>query len=46
MDSRKIAFKKASKYIMIAIVAFFLYILQDTPNFLSIGGIKPIFLIA
>ncbi|MEG0020620.1 MAG: hypothetical protein RR846_01340 [Oscillospiraceae bacterium] len=45
MNSRKIAFQTAMKYTVFGVFVFALYILQGTPDFLQIGGVKPIFLI-
>ena len=45
MNSRKLAIEKIIKYTLLCLCAFVLYVLQGTPGFLSIWGIKPIFLI-
>lgn len=45
MNSRKLAIEKTIKYVLLCLVVFVLYILQGTPGFLQIFGIKPVFLI-
>lgn len=45
MNSRRIAFEKIIKYVLLCLCAFVLYILQGTPGFLSIWGVRPVFLI-
>lgn len=45
MNSRKLAMEKTIKYVLLCLVVFVLYILQGTPGFLQIFGIKPVFLI-
>ena len=45
MNSRKLAFEKIIKYVLLCLCVFVLYILQGTPGFLSIWGVKPVFLI-
>ena len=45
MNSRKLAIEKTIKYVLLCLVVFVLYILQGTPGFLSVFGIKPVFLI-
>lgn len=46
MNSRKMALQTAMKYTLFGVFAFALYILQGTPGFLQIAGVKPIFLIS
>ena len=45
MDRRKILLTLISKYFLLTLFAFFLYILESTPGFLQIFGVKPVFLI-
>ena len=45
MNSRRIAFEKIIKYVLLCLCVFVLYILQGTPGFLSIFGVRPVFLI-
>lgn len=45
MNSRKLAFEKIIKYVLLCLCVFVLYILQGTPGFLEIWGIKPVFII-
>ena len=45
MNSRKIAIEKTIKYVLLCICVFVLYILQGTPDFLSILGVRPVFII-
>lgn len=45
MNSRKLAFEKIIKYTLLCLCVFVLYILQGTPGFLMIWGVKPVFLI-
>ncbi len=45
MDRRKILFKQIAKYSIFVFAVFLLYILQSTPGFLSILGIKPVFIL-
>lgn len=45
MNSRKLAIEKTIKYVLLCLVVFVLYILQGTPGFLSLFGVKPVFLI-
>lgn len=45
MNSRKLAIEKTIKYVLLCLVVFFLFILQGTPGFLQIFGIKPVFLV-
>lgn len=46
MNSRKIAMQTIIKYTLFGLIVFILYILQGTPGFMQIFGVKPIFLIA
>lgn len=46
MNSKKIALRDAAKYSLFTLIVFMLYVLQGTPGFLQIFGVKPIFLIA
>ena len=45
MNSRKLAIEKTIKYVLLCLMVFVLYILQGTPGFLSVFGIRPVFLI-
>ena len=45
MNSRKLAIEKTIKYVLLCLVVFVLYILQGTPGFLSVFGVKPVLLI-
>ncbi len=45
MERRRIAFRKTVKYLLFFLILTVLYILQSTPGFLSLFGIKPIFVI-
>ncbi len=45
MNSRKLAIEKTIKYVLLCLVVFVLYILQGTPGFLSVFGVKPVFII-
>ena len=45
MNSRKLAIEKTIKYVLLCLVVFVLYILQGTPGFLSLFGVKPVLLI-
>lgn len=45
MNSRKLAIEKTIKYVLLCLVVFVLFILQGTPGFLSVFGVKPVFLI-
>ena len=45
MNSRKLAFEKTIKYVLLCLCVVVLYILQGTPGFLEIWGVKPVFLI-
>ena len=42
MNRQKILFTQITKYSLFCITVFFLYILQSTPGFLSIFGVKPV----
>ena len=45
MDRRKIILKQVAKYFILSLSVFVLYIIQSTPGFLRIFGIKPVFVI-
>ena len=45
MDRRNILLKQIAKYSIFAFAVFVLYILQSTPGFLSVFGIKPVFML-
>ena len=45
MDRRKILFKQIAKYSIFVFAVFILYVLQSTPGFLSVFGIKPVFIL-
>lgn len=45
MNSRRLAIEKIIKYTLLCLCVFVLYVLQGTPGFLSICGVKPVFLI-
>ncbi|MBE6887860.1 MAG: hypothetical protein E7484_05525 [Ruminococcaceae bacterium] len=45
MNSRKNAIEKIIKYVLLCLCVMFLYVLQGTPGFLSIWGVKPVFII-
>ena len=45
MDRRDILLKQIAKYSIFAFAVFVLYILQSTPGFLSVFGIKPVFIL-
>ena len=45
MDRRKILLRQIAKYSIFALSVFALYILQSTPGFLSVFGIKPVFML-
>ncbi len=45
MDRREIVIKQVLKYGIFVLSVFILYILQSTPGFLRIFGIKPVFII-
>ncbi len=45
MNSRKIAIEKITKYVLLCICVFVLYIFQGTPGFLSLWGVRPVFII-
>lgn len=45
MDSRKLAIEKIIKYFLLVFCVYVLYILQGTPGFFEILGVKPVFII-
>ena len=45
MDRRKILLKQVAKYSIFVLAVFVLYILQSTPGFLAVFGIKPVFML-
>ena len=45
MDRRDIILKQIAKYSIFAVAVFLLYILQSTPGFLSVFGVKPVFML-
>ena len=45
MNSRKNAIEKIIKYVLLCLCAMVLYVLQGTPGFLSIWGVKPVLII-
>ena len=45
MNSRKNAIEKIIKYVLLCLCVMVLYVLQGTPGFLSIWGVKPVLLI-
>ena len=45
MDRRKIIISQIAKYTILALSVFVLYILQSTPGFLNILGIKPVLML-
>ncbi len=45
MDRREIIIKQVLKYSIFVLTVFILYILQSTPGFLRILGIKPVFIV-
>ena len=45
MDRRKILFKQVAKYSIFVLAVFLLYILQSTPGFMTVFGIKPVFML-
>ena len=45
MDRRDIILKQTAKYSIFAVAVFLLYILQSTPGFLSVFGVKPVFIL-
>ncbi len=45
MDRREIIIKQIARYGILCLSVFILYILQSTPGFLSIFGIKPVLII-
>lgn len=45
MDRRTIFLKQFTKYSIYVLTIFILYVLQSTPGFLQIFGIKPVFII-
>ena len=45
MDRRNILLRQFAKYSIFAFAVFILYILQSTPGFLSVFGIKPVFIL-
>ena len=45
MNTRKIIIEKIAKYALLSVCVFILYILQGTPGFLQIFGIKPVLII-
>ena len=45
MNSRKLAIEKTIKYVLLCLMVFVLFILQGTPGFLNLFGIKPVLLI-
>ena len=46
MKRKNIILKQVARYFILSLAAFFLYILQSTPGFLQVFGIKPVFLFA
>ena len=46
MDRRDILLKQIAKYSIFAFAVFVLYILQSTPGFMSVFGIKPVFMLS
>ena len=46
MDRRNILLKQIAKYSIFAFAVFVLYILQSTPGFMSVFGIKPVFMLS
>ncbi|MBQ6930480.1 MAG: hypothetical protein IJN27_09310 [Oscillospiraceae bacterium] len=45
MNSRKNAIEQTIKYALLALCVFVLYILQGTPGFLQIAGVRPVLII-
>ena len=45
MAKRKVLLRQILKYTVFAVIVFLLYILQSTPGFLSVFGLKPVFII-
>ena len=45
MNSRKNTIEQTIKYVLLSLCVFVLYILQGTPGFLQIFGVRPIFII-
>ncbi len=45
MDKRRVLLRQILKYTVFAVIVFLLYILQSTPGFLSVFGLKPVFII-
>lgn len=45
MNSRRNAIEQTIKYVLLALCVFVLYVLQGTPGFLQIWGVKPILII-
>ena len=45
MNSRKNTIEQTIKYVLLILCVFVLYILQGTPGFLQIWGVKPVFII-
>ena len=45
MNSRKNTIEQTIKYVLLALCVFVLYVLQGTPGFLQIFGVRPIFII-
>ena len=45
MNSRKNTLEQTIKYMLLTLCVFVLYILQGTPGFLQIWGVKPVFII-
>ena len=46
MNSRKNAIEQTIKYVLLAMCVFVLYVLQGTPGFLQIFGVKPVLIIS
>ena len=45
MDRRDIILKQTAKYLIFVMAVFVLYIFQSTPGFLSVFGLKPVFVL-
>ena len=45
MDRRDIILKQTAKYRIFVMAVFVLYIFQSTPGFLSVFGLKPVFVL-
>ncbi len=45
MDRKQIMMRQIAKYGIFVLMVFILYILQSTPGFLSIFGVKPVFML-